>query len=186
MYSEQRQFIRSVLAGDRCLSPATVYDALSARVAEHRPAAQLSFEQARASIENRLRRDEATKLAQKEGAEKLAQLKAGGVAGLKWSPVRMVSRHSPQGLSAEALRQVMAADASKLPVYVGANSDAGYSIYRIARILDAEARTDEQKKAAVARYVSQVGAQQHQAYLASLRSRAKMVVNKSNLEKKQP
>ena len=34
MYSEQRQFIRSVLAGDRCLSPATVYDALSARVAE--------------------------------------------------------------------------------------------------------------------------------------------------------
>lgn len=34
MYTEQRQFIRSVLAGDRCLSPATVYDALSARVAE--------------------------------------------------------------------------------------------------------------------------------------------------------
>ena len=34
MYSEQRQFIRAVLAGDRCLSPATVYDALSARVAE--------------------------------------------------------------------------------------------------------------------------------------------------------
>ena len=34
MYTEQRQFIRSVLAGDRCLSPATVYGALSARVAE--------------------------------------------------------------------------------------------------------------------------------------------------------
>ena len=34
MYSEQRQFIRATLAGDRLLSPATVYDALSARVAE--------------------------------------------------------------------------------------------------------------------------------------------------------
>ena len=34
MYTEQRQFVRSVLAGDRCLSPATVFDALSARVAE--------------------------------------------------------------------------------------------------------------------------------------------------------
>lgn len=34
MYREQRQFFRAVLAGDRCLSPATVYDALSARVAE--------------------------------------------------------------------------------------------------------------------------------------------------------
>lgn len=34
MYTEQRQFIRAVLAGDRCLSPATVFDALSARVAE--------------------------------------------------------------------------------------------------------------------------------------------------------
>ncbi len=34
MYAEQRQYIRTVLAGDRCLSPATVYDALSASVAE--------------------------------------------------------------------------------------------------------------------------------------------------------
>jgi len=34
MYCEQRRFIRDVLAGDRCISPATVYDALSARVAE--------------------------------------------------------------------------------------------------------------------------------------------------------
>ncbi len=33
-HAAQRQYLRSVLAGDRCLSPATVYDALSARVAE--------------------------------------------------------------------------------------------------------------------------------------------------------
>jgi carboxyvinyl-carboxyphosphonate phosphorylmutase len=33
-FGEQRQYMRAVLAGDRCLSPATVYDALSARVAE--------------------------------------------------------------------------------------------------------------------------------------------------------
>ena len=34
MFTEQRQFIRATLAGDRLLSPATVYDALSARIAE--------------------------------------------------------------------------------------------------------------------------------------------------------
>jgi carboxyvinyl-carboxyphosphonate phosphorylmutase len=34
MFTAQRHYIRSVLAGDRCLSPATVFDALSARVAE--------------------------------------------------------------------------------------------------------------------------------------------------------
>lgn len=33
-YSEQRRRIRGMLAGTKCLSPATVYDALSARVAE--------------------------------------------------------------------------------------------------------------------------------------------------------
>lgn len=33
-FGEQRRHVRAVLAGDRCLSPATVYDALSARVAE--------------------------------------------------------------------------------------------------------------------------------------------------------
>ena len=33
MFTAQRHYIRSVLAGDRCLSPATVFDAMSARVA---------------------------------------------------------------------------------------------------------------------------------------------------------
>ena len=33
-YSKQRERLRAVLAGTECLSPATVFDALSARVAE--------------------------------------------------------------------------------------------------------------------------------------------------------
>ena len=33
-YTEQRNRLRAVLAGTECLSPATVYDALSARIAE--------------------------------------------------------------------------------------------------------------------------------------------------------
>ncbi len=33
-FTEQRNRLRAVLAGTECLSPATVYDALSARIAE--------------------------------------------------------------------------------------------------------------------------------------------------------
>ena len=33
-HTEQRQKLRAIFAGNQCFSPATVYDALSARVAE--------------------------------------------------------------------------------------------------------------------------------------------------------
>ena len=33
-HTEQRQRLRAIFAGNQCFSPATIYDALSARVAE--------------------------------------------------------------------------------------------------------------------------------------------------------
>src|SRR5438046_513244 len=79
------------------------------------PAAQRSFEQVSGEIADLLRRREAAALAEKDGAAKLEQLRKGGDAGVKWSAPRTVSRRDAQGLPAEVLRRIVAADVSKLP-----------------------------------------------------------------------
>ena len=158
---------------------------VSARVIEHRPAALLKFEDVKGEIETRLRRQEALKLARKDGAGKLELLKAGKDAGLKWSPSRAVGRANAQGLSPEALRQILAADAAKLPAYVGIDQDSGYVLYRIARTIEPAPKSETEKKALMAQLDSQTGAEQFAAYIVSLRARAKVEVNKDNLDKKE-
>jgi len=157
---------------------------VSARVVEHRAAAQLKFEEVKADIENRLRRQEASKLAQQDGAARLAELTAGKAPEIKWSAVHAVSRAKSEGLPPEALRQILSADPAKLPAHVGYSTDGGYVIYRVGKVIESPAKGEKDAKAAVARIESQVGGEQFAAYVASLRARAKVEVNKANLEKK--
>lgn len=164
------------------VSPGVV---VAARVAEHQPATQRPFEEVKPDVERRLARREAAALAQKEGAEKLAALAKDGDAGLRWSAAKAVSRRDPQGLAPAALRRIMAADAAKLPAYVGIErGDQGYAIYRVSRVIAAEARTEQQNAEELARIDRQAGAEQLDAYVASLRARAKVEINRANLEKK--
>jgi peptidyl-prolyl cis-trans isomerase D len=160
---------------------------VAARVLEHQPASQRKFEDVRADVEARVKRREAAAMARKEGAAKLAQLKAsGGDAGLKWSAPVQVSRRAAGGLSQDALRQVMSADASKLPAHVGADrGERGYAIYRLVRVLAPDQVPEQQKNEELARLERQAGAAQVDAYVASLRARAKVDVNAAQLEKKQ-
>jgi len=158
---------------------------VAARVLEHQPAAQKKFEDVRGEIEQALRRAEAAKLAQQEGEAKLAELRKGGDAGLKWGAPKAVSRRSPQGVPSTALRQIQGADASKLPAYVGAErGEEGYMIYRVGRLLEPEPKPEAQKTADAARAAQQAGTEQLDAYVSSLRARARVEVNKANLEKK--
>lgn len=158
---------------------------VAARVLEHQSAAQKKFEDVRAEIEQNLRRAEAVKLAQKEGEARLAALRKGAEAGLKWEPAKAVSRRSPQGVPSTALRQILAADAGKLPAYVGAERGSdGYMLYKVVRALEPEPKNEQQKAADQARASQQAAAEQLDAYVASLRARATIAVNKANLEKK--
>jgi len=164
------------------VAPATL---VAARVLEHQPAAQKKFEDVRGQIEQALRRAEAAKLAQREGEAQLATLRKGGDAGLKWGAPKAVSRRSPQGVPSTALRQIQAADATKLPAYVGAErGEEGYMIYRVSRLLEPEPKPEAQKVTEAARAAQQAGTEQLDAYVASLRARARVEVNKANLEKK--
>jgi peptidyl-prolyl cis-trans isomerase D len=158
---------------------------VAARVAEHQPEAQRPYDEVKAEVAGALARREAAALAKKEGEAKLAALAKGGDAGLRWAAAKAVSRQDNQGLSQAALRKVMAADTSKLPAYAGVErGDEGYALYRINRVIPAEARNAAQIAEVRARYDQQAGSQQLDAYLASLRARAKVEVRTANLEPK--
>jgi hypothetical protein len=59
---------------------------VSARVLEHKPAAVQPLDAVKAEVEKLLVREEAAKLAIKDGEAKLARLQKGEAVELKWSP----------------------------------------------------------------------------------------------------
>lgn len=161
------------------VAPSTL---VAARVTEHQPAMQRKFEEVRGDILELLRRRQSAELAHKEGAAKLDQLRKGAGAELKWGPPRLVSRREPQGLPQEVLRQVMSADPSKLPAYVGAPAgDGGYLLLRVTKVIEADPK---QLQEAGNRPAALLGAAQYDAYVASLREQADIEINQKNLEKK--
>jgi peptidyl-prolyl cis-trans isomerase D len=156
---------------------------VSARVVQHQPEAQRSYDEVKQEISDMMRQREAAMLAEKDGAAKLEQLRKGADAGLKWGAPRTVSRRNSQGLPAEVLRQVVAADVGKLPAYVGMPiADAGYLLLRISKVIDADPKELDAQNAQ--RMAGLMGASQYEAYVASLRGRASIEVNPANLERK--
>src|SRR6266852_2638844 len=137
---------------------------VAARVTEHQPAAQRKFEEVKGEIAEGLRRRAAAELAHRDGEAKLAGLRKGGDAGVKWGPVRTVSRRDAQGLPAEVLRRVVSADVSKLPAYVGiAFPEGGYLLLRISKVIDAGEQLPDPQSAA--RIASLFGGSQYEAYV---------------------
>jgi peptidyl-prolyl cis-trans isomerase D len=158
---------------------------VAARIAEHQPEAQRPLAEVRTEVERRLAQREAAALARAEGAAKLALLSKGGEAGLQWGASKTVSRRDAKGLPMAGLRKVMAVDASKLPAYAGLESgDKGYAIYRVSKVIPGEFKAGAQNAEQFAAIDRQAGAEQVDAYVASLRARAKVEINRANLEKK--
>jgi hypothetical protein len=57
-------------------------------------------------------------------------------------------------------------------------------LYRVAKLLEPEPKTEAQKTAERARAAQFAGASHLEAYVASLRARADIAVRRANLEKK--
>ena len=155
---------------------------VAARVIEHRPEEQLEYDKVKPMIAEMLRRRAAAAAAQKDGEAKLAALRQGKDAALKWSPAKTVSRREAQGMPAEAVQRVMSADAGKLPAYVGVSFPEGYLLLRVSKLIETEAKDVDPQTAA--RVAALYGRSQYEAYVASLRARADVEINSPNLEKK--
>lgn len=164
------------------ISPGTL---VSARVLEHRPASLRPLEAVSAEIAKTLTREEASRLAKEEGAQRLARLQKGETVQMEWSGPKQVKRGSGAGLSLEALRSVFKAPRDKLPAYAGAPvPEGGFGIYRITAVkapstVDAAALSSLQSQ--LARFRAD---QEFAAYLDALKQRYPVELNKTALESK--
>ena len=159
---------------------------VSARVLELRPAELRSLESVKAEIEKKLIAEETSRLAQKQGEEKLARLNKDEAIELNWGQTQTVVRQPMRGLAPEAQRAIFKAPAHKLPAYAGTLlPNGGYALFRISRVSAGATKGegDPRARALRSQLMQLAGTEDFNAYLAALRQRYEVKVNKTALAK---
>ncbi|MCC7484220.1 MAG: SurA N-terminal domain-containing protein [Burkholderiales bacterium] len=158
---------------------------VAARVLEHRPAALQPFETVSVALAKKLTLRAAARLAAEEGKAKLAALRRGEDAGVKWGAAHLISRSDVKGLPEPVARQAFRVDAARLPGYAGVErAQDGYTLVRVTRVVDA-ADIAADRRAAFAEALGRArGQEEMSAYVASLRQNAGITIRAELLEKK--
>lgn len=158
------------------VAPSTL---VAGRVVEYKPAAKRPLAEVDALIRQRVAMEEAAKLAQKAGEAKIAAVKASGDAS-GFGEAKIVSRAKPPAINPKAAMEVLKADVTKLPAYVGVEVPGqGYGVYRIGRI-SMPAQPDPARRAAEAQQIAvAVGQQEMFGFIEALKqkSKAKILVS---------
>ena len=157
---------------------------VAARLVEYKPTTLQAFEGVQGSIETLLKRKEAQALAAKDGEARLESLKK-GEDKLAWGAPKSVSRLDARLIPPVAVATVFKMDAGKLPAYAGVElPGSGFALLKLSR-LEVGAKLDDARQQAMLRQLSQLSAQEDvQAYLAALRNRYKVEINRAALEAK--
>jgi len=165
------------------VAPGTI---VAARVIEHKPAAMQPFGEVRAGIEKRFALREAAKLAAQEGARQLGELRQGKSVAAAWSAPQLVSRAEGKGVGEAVVRQAFRADVTKLPAYAGVeNPQGGYTVLRVTRVQEAASIPAERRQAFGEALRQVLGQEAFSAYVASLKQKAEVTINKVELERGQ-
>jgi peptidyl-prolyl cis-trans isomerase D len=159
---------------------------MAARVIEYKPATPRPFDDVKAEIRRQLERRAASELAQAAGKEKLALLEQRKGAGVSFGkPITLTRNQAQPGFPPDALIRIFQADPAKLPTYVGAPSEGGsFSIYKLLQVIRPAAPDAARIAAFDSRIGEQLGREMFNAYLASLKAKADVKINQTNLEKK--
>jgi len=152
-------------------------------VVDHKLAELQPLASVQADIEKRLAREQALKLAAADGAAKLKDLQAGKDLGFKWPTPLAVNRQKSGGLMPDVMEGIFRADTKKLPVYVGVDTPAGYSLVQVSKVNEPAAIDDAKRKALGDRLRDATGAEEFDAALGSLRDRIGVSVSKDALAK---
>ena len=146
---------------------------VAGRVIEHRPAATRALAEVEPVIRPRVVQEEAARLAQKAGTEKIAAVKASGDAA-GFSDVKVVTRTKAPTIAPAAMLAVLKADVTKLPAYVGVDvPGVGYGVYRIGKVSQ-PAQVDAARRKAEQEQIAGVIAQQEMySYVNALKVKAK-------------
>jgi len=157
---------------------------VAARVIEHKPAEQRPLDSVRAQIEQRIKREEAMKLAVADGEAKLKAASEGKDDGLKWPAPLAVNRQKPGGLPPQVIEKAFRADGRKLPAVAGVATPMGYSLVKISKVIDVETIDEGKRQALADRLKQTVAMSELESSLTSLRERVGVQVKKDAFEKK--
>ena len=159
---------------------------VAARVVEYKPATPRPFDDVKAQIRKQLELKAASDRAQAVGKEKLALLQQGKDAGVVFGEAVSLTRNQVQpGFPPDALLSIFHADPAKLPVYTGTPTEGGgYSIYKVTQVTNPPAPDAARVAAFNGRIGEQLGREMFNAYIASLKAKADVKINQTNLEKK--
>ena len=155
---------------------------LSARVFEHKPAATLTFEEAKLGVQQFLIQEEAKKQAKLKGETLLAELKAGKVMSddsIEWIPPVVVDRKNAQGLTDLTMNQVFKMDTQKLPAYAGVyDPKNGYLLIKVISVKDGNADDNQAVRDEIRNaYTNEIGL----SYMNLLKSKNKVMINEKLL-----
>lgn len=159
---------------------------VAARALETRPAVVKPFAEVEAGIIARLTREEAAKLAVKDGETRLAALKSGKAADLKWPALLSVSRANPGGLGPNVIEAAMKADPKVLPSYTGTeNPGGGFVLVQVAKVNDAPVIDEAKLQTTRTRIAQALTQQEILSTLAQIRAKSTVSIAKDALTKKQ-
>ena len=158
---------------------------LAARVVEHVPAATKPFDTVKADIEKMLKAQDAAAQAKASGEARLADLKKGDADKATWSAPKSVSRLQARQLPPATVQAIFKADVQKLPAYTGASVGGSYMLYKVLKVTQPEKIDEARRKGLQNEYASIIAQEDLSAYLSSIRSRYKIVINKSLVEAKE-
>jgi len=149
---------------------------VAGRIVEFKPTSRKPLAEVEAAIKQRVAVEEAVKAARKAGEEKLAAAKKTGDAE-GFSEVKTISRAKAEGINPAAVADVMKADVSKLPAYVGVEIPGqGYGIYRIGKV-GQPAEVNKDRREQEAQRINQIVAQQEMnGYIDALKQKAKVKI----------
>ncbi len=149
---------------------------IAGRVVEFKPAAKRPLAEVETAIRERVTLEEAAKLARKAGETKLAAAKASGDAA-GFGEAKVVSRTKQPAINAVAALEVLKADVSKLPAYVGVDLPGqGYGVYRIGKVSQAATPDAERRKAELEQISAALGQQDMFNFTEAVKLKAKVKV----------
>jgi len=159
---------------------------VAARVVEHKPESVQPFEEARAALEKRIALRAAGRLAVEEGRRLLGELTQGKSVQIAWSAPQIASRAEFRNIPEPVVRQAFRLDTSKLPAYAGVeNPQVEYTLVRVSRVQEAGDLPPE-KAGEISGALRRVLAQEVMAaYVAALKQKSGVTINKEFLEKKE-
>ncbi len=152
---------------------------IAGRVVEFKPASKRPLAEVDAVIRQRVTMEEAVKLAHKAGEAKMLEAKKSGDA-TGFSEVKVISRTKQPAIPTPAAIDVLKADVSKLPAYVGVDLPGqGFGVYRIGKVAQSATPDLARRKAELEQINGAVGQQDMYHFIDGLKQKAKVKINQA-------